>query len=90
MAAQRTTSGIPGLDEILEGGLIPQRTYLLAGAAGSGNTVFSFQWLYDGLRNCSKLHLLSDELSKAIKRLCLGPVLDKSLADRVLGYHWRS
>jgi KaiC/GvpD/RAD55 family RecA-like ATPase len=43
MTQQRTASGIPGLDEILEGGLIPQRTYLLVGPAGSGKTVFSFQ-----------------------------------------------
>ncbi|MGB8644830.1 MAG: ATPase domain-containing protein [Anaerolineae bacterium] len=55
MAEQRTTSGIPGLDEILEGGLIPRRSYLLVGAAGSGKTVFSFQWLMEGRRHQERL-----------------------------------
>ena len=55
MAEERVPSGIPGVDEIFHGGLIPQRTYLLVGSAGSGKTVFSVQWLREGRRRNEKL-----------------------------------
>lgn len=51
----RITTGIPGVDEILNGGLIPQRSYLLIGSAGSGKTVFSAQWLREGRRRGERL-----------------------------------
>ncbi|RMF86702.1 MAG: circadian clock protein KaiC, partial [Nitrospinota bacterium] len=46
----RIQTGIPGLDEILYGGLIPHRTYLVVGATGTGKTILSLQWLLDGKR----------------------------------------
>ena len=49
MPAQlRTATGIPGLDEILHGGLIPNHSYLLVGSAGTGKTIASLQWLLQG------------------------------------------
>lgn len=33
-------TGISGFDEILEGGLIRDRTYLLVGSPGTGKTIF--------------------------------------------------
>lgn len=45
---QRIPTGIPGLDEVLNGGLIAGRTYLLVGATGTGKTILSLQWLLDG------------------------------------------
>ena len=45
----RLSTGISGCDEILGGGLVPQHSYLLAGSPGSGKTIFSLQWLRDGL-----------------------------------------
>ena len=53
MAEPRVTTGIPGVDEIVNGGLIPQRSYLLVGSAGSGKTVFSVEWLLEG-RRCAE------------------------------------
>jgi len=47
---RRTTTGVPGLDEILCGGLVSNRSYLLAGAAGSGKTLLSLQYLLEGVR----------------------------------------
>lgn len=41
-------SGIPGLDEILCGGMQRRRSYLLVGPAGSGKTLLSLQWLLAG------------------------------------------
>lgn len=55
MKTQRLTTGIPGVDEIFNGGLVPQRSYLLVGAAGSGKTVFSVQWLIQGRKNNERL-----------------------------------
>lgn len=46
---QRIQSGIPGFDQIVGGGLIRDRVYLLAGPAGAGKTIFSSQFLYNGL-----------------------------------------
>jgi circadian clock protein KaiC len=44
----RVSTGVPGCDEILCGGLLPARSYLLAGAPGAGKTIFSLQWLWHG------------------------------------------
>jgi len=46
---QRMQSGIPGFDQIVGGGLIRDRVYLLTGPAGAGKTIFSSQFLYNGL-----------------------------------------
>lgn len=50
----RMTTGVPGCDEILDGGLIAERSYLIGGAAGSGKTVFSIQWLRAGIATGEK------------------------------------
>ena len=46
----RMPTGIPGCDEILGGGLLTGRCYLLGGDGGAGKTIFSLQWLLDGVR----------------------------------------
>src|SRR5881296_2956203 len=46
---QRVQSGIPGFDQIVGGGLIRDRVYLLAGPAGAGKTIFSTQFHYNGI-----------------------------------------
>ncbi len=45
MTNHRITTGIPGLDEILQGGFIPASSYLLLGGPGAGKTVLSLQFL---------------------------------------------
>lgn len=42
-------TGIPGLDEILGGGLVPSRVYLIEGKPGSGKTTLALQWLMAGI-----------------------------------------
>jgi len=46
---QRIPSGIPGFDQVVGGGLIRDRVYLLSGPAGAGKTIFSTQFLYNGI-----------------------------------------
>ncbi len=45
MTANRISTGITGLDEILNGGFMPASSYLLLGGPGAGKTVFSLQFL---------------------------------------------
>ena len=51
--AQRplASSGIPGLDEILEGGFPRERLFLIQGDPGVGKTTLALQYLLEGRRN---------------------------------------
>jgi circadian clock protein KaiC len=46
--APRAATGIPGLDEVLGGGLPQNRLYVVEGSAGSGKTTLAFQFLLEG------------------------------------------
>jgi circadian clock protein KaiC len=46
----RAASGVPGLDQVLHGGLIPGRLYLLDGEPGAGKTTLAMQFLMEGVR----------------------------------------
>jgi KaiC/GvpD/RAD55 family RecA-like ATPase len=50
-AANRVKTGIPGFDELCGGGLIRNRTYLVSGTSGAGKTIFSSQFIYNGILN---------------------------------------
>jgi circadian clock protein KaiC len=43
-------TGIEGLDDVLQGGLVPNRMYLLEGDPGSGKTTLAMQFLLAGCR----------------------------------------
>lgn len=45
-----STTGIPGLDAILRGGLPADRLYLLKGEPGTGKTTVALQYLLEGVR----------------------------------------
>jgi circadian clock protein KaiC len=45
---QRLGTGVPGLEEILGGGFIPRRAYLVRGAPGSGKTILGLHFLTAG------------------------------------------
>lgn len=46
----RATTGVEGLDDVLSGGLTPNRLYLLEGVPGSGKTTLALQFLLEGVR----------------------------------------
>ncbi len=47
---ERVPTGIPGFDELCEGGLLRDRSYLLSGPSGSGKTVFAMQYIVNGIK----------------------------------------
>ena len=53
-SGERSETGVPGLDAIMWGGLIPGRLYLLDGDPGAGKTTFALQYLLEGLSRGEK------------------------------------
>ena len=50
MARVRVPTGIEGLDELLQGGLLQGKSYLVSGEPGCGKTTFAAQFIMEGLR----------------------------------------
>ena len=48
------STGVPGLDDILSGGLTRRRLYLVEGVPGSGKTTLALQYLMEGARGESE------------------------------------
>jgi circadian clock protein KaiC len=48
--AQIISTGVPGLDDVLGGGLTPSRLYLIEGTPGAGKTTLALQFLREGVR----------------------------------------
>lgn len=48
---ERVSTGIRGLDEIIEGGYPRNSVILIAGGPGTGKTLFCLQYLYEGAKN---------------------------------------
>lgn len=46
---ERVSSGVGGLDELIEGGFPRGNLILVSGPPGSGKTIFGFQFLYEGI-----------------------------------------
>ncbi len=51
---EKMSTGLAGLDEILFGGLIPQKAYLLQGGPGSGKSTFGFHFLHQAIQDGKK------------------------------------
>jgi KaiC/GvpD/RAD55 family RecA-like ATPase len=50
IALNRVKTGIPGVDELIEGGFPEGSSILLSGAAGAGKSIFCLQYLYYGAK----------------------------------------
>lgn len=48
-AVDRVKVGVPGFDELCNGGLVRDRTYLVSGTSGAGKTIFALQYIYNGI-----------------------------------------
>ncbi|WP_461863053.1 KaiC domain-containing protein [Thermococcus sp.] len=47
---RRVKTGIPGMDEVLHGGIPERNVVLLSGGPGTGKTIFSQQFIWSGLQ----------------------------------------
>ena len=54
---ERVSSGIDGLDELLNGGLPPERNLLVIGGPGTGKTTFALQYIVRGASDYGEVGL---------------------------------
>ncbi len=66
----KVKTGIPGLDDLIEGGLERKSVVVVAGEAGSGKTTFAMQYLYAGaaLYNEPGLYITFEEQKSSLFR----------------------
>jgi len=69
MELERVSTGVSGLDEILSGGLIKGRPYLVAGGPGAGKTILCMHFLLDGLKKNEKgLYISLEESADQLRQ----------------------
>jgi circadian clock protein KaiC len=82
VTSTRISSGVPGLDRILDGGLSPNRLYLVEGSPGSGKTTLSMQFLLDGkARGERGLYITLSETSEELRAVAASHGWDISGID---------
>jgi circadian clock protein KaiC len=84
---ERIHSGIPGLDPLMEGGLVKGSTTLVSGSAGTGKTIFCTQFLLEGLKKGETCMFITleekpDDIINDVKRF--GWDLQKYVDDKKL------
>jgi circadian clock protein KaiC len=68
LGAERISTGIAGLDDILGGGLDPDRLYLVEGTPGTGKTTLALQYLLEGSKKGEKgLYVTLSESEKELR-----------------------
>ncbi len=64
----RSRTGTPGLDDILHGGFIEHRMYLIEGNPGAGKTTLALQFLFEGVKQGEKcLYITLSETKEELK-----------------------
>jgi len=68
--SKRVPTGIDGLDALIEGGFLSGDVILLAGGTGSGKTIFSTQFIYNGATKYREkgVYATFEEDAKTLKR----------------------
>ena len=59
MPKEHVSSGVEGLDQLLMGGYVKGRSTLLAGGPGTGKSILSWHFLFDGIQKDESVLLVS-------------------------------
>ena len=66
---EKVPSGIPGLDDLLEGGFYPKSTVVILGSSGTGKSTFAVQFLMEGIEQGEQaLYVTLEEPPEQIMR----------------------
>jgi KaiC/GvpD/RAD55 family RecA-like ATPase len=73
MPKERVKTGIPGLDDLIDGGLIPKSLNLLTGTTGTGKTIMASQFIFSGLKDFNQpaVYVSFEEPIENIRENCL-------------------
>ena len=77
---KKIKSGVPGLDEILKGGILESSSILVLGPPGTGKSILALQFALGGVKEKEPcLYIVSDESVDALKihAVTIGVDLDK-------------
>lgn len=92
-ARKRNPTGIAGLDEVVQGGLLSGSVYIIRGTPGAGKTILAnqicFHWARQG-QDCLYITLLSESHDRLIENLRGLTFYSEELADRIQyqsGFH---
>src|SRR5207249_1898918 len=67
---QKVPSGIPGLDDLIEGGFWPKSTVVILGSSGTGKSTFASQFLMEGIEQGEQaLYVTLEEPPEQIGKL---------------------
>ncbi|MBI5525169.1 MAG: recombinase RecA [Deltaproteobacteria bacterium] len=78
----RISTGVSDLDEVLGGGLIPGRAYLVRGGPGAGKTTLGLHFLSAGAKNGDRcLFIALDESEAQIRQDATGQAIDLAGVD---------
>ncbi len=76
------STGVPGIDHLLKGGLPRNRFYLVEGRPGSGKTTLGLQFLIEGVKRGEKvLYITLSETSEELHAVAASHGLDISQVD---------
>jgi KaiC/GvpD/RAD55 family RecA-like ATPase len=69
MSANRVSSGVSGIDEMLKGGFLSNKIILLRGGPGTGKTIFSLQYIAEGAKKGQKgIYVTLEEPLESIRK----------------------
>ena len=65
---ERLKTGVPGFDNLIDGGFLRGHNIVLTGPAGAGKTIFCCQFIWEGLQNGEKcMYITFEEIPEEIK-----------------------